>query len=762
MSRIIRSYLSYARGDTKVSPWAFLYPLQYLTKAWMLLRIGLYGRGIFSVTDPVLPVVSIGNNSLGGTNKTPMTELVVRQFLEAGIEAGLVSRGYRTKSHEEPIWVGQDEESMKRETVGDEPLMLSRRMPNVKVVVTKDRIKGVKLLSSLGVQVAVTDDTFQHRRMARDVDIVLVDSTCPFGNGQVLPAGFMREPMSAFGRADIIILTKANQVSKKDTDKIKKELAPWAEEDKILTSEIKIESWLFIKGEERVSLLKESEIKGRYIAFSAIGNPEGFYRYLNDMGISVVAERSYRDHHIFTEDDLSRLESLADEMKADGFICTEKDLVNMSINFNPRYKLFIPRIKVVLDDEPRFRRKIFAKLKPRFMVASNGYGEDAIGVVLAKKMKERFRCAEVSAFAFVGSGAAYKKAGIGVLSPSSEMPSGGVIKYSVIDLIKDIKHGLGKSITDQAKALRELSGKYRTPVCVGDVYLMANMLWGQGLKLILLATAKTVHLSGHLSVEEWLLRKRSLMVWARDAETSEALCNAGVNAVFNGNPVMDLIHDIPNDRSIWGEAGARVLLLPGSRPRAYDDVKLILDSALLLAERCECEFVMVPAPTIDMKKLCESLGGWKTSPDSSFITSLSSGTEVKIYYGQVAGAARGADLLIGLGGTANQLCAGLGLPVVSILETGKLRQKKLLRDAEILVEAKPEELAKAAAKILSDRNLMNKMKEAGIRNLGGEGALDRVVDYCAEDLGWDNRCFVCETYGHYLDIAYIEDKKLRS
>lgn len=251
----------------------------------MLLRIGLYGRGIFSVTDPVLPVVSIGNNSLGGTNKTPMTELVVRQFLEAGIEAGLVSRGYRTKSHEEPIWVGQDEESMKRETVGDEPLMLSRRMPNVKVVVTKDRIKGVKLLSSLGVQVAVTDDTFQHRRMARDVDIVLVDSTCPFGNGQVLPAGFMREPMSAFGRADIIILTKANQVSKKDTDKIKKELAPWAEEDKILTAEIKIESWLFIKGEERVSLLKESEIKGRYIAFSAIGNPEGFYRYLNDMGI---------------------------------------------------------------------------------------------------------------------------------------------------------------------------------------------------------------------------------------------------------------------------------------------------------------------------------------------------------------------------------------------------------------------------------------------------------------------------------------------
>ena len=83
----------------------------------------------------------------------------------------------------------------------------------------------------------------------------------------------------------------------------------------------------------------------------------------------------------------------------------------------------------------------------------------------------------------------------------------------------------------------------------------------------------------------------------------------------------------------------------------------------------------------------------------------------------------------------------------------KLRQKKLLREAEILVDSKPEELAGAAVKILSDRKLMNEMKEAGIRNLGGEGALDSVVEYCAEELGWDNRCLVCETYGRYLDMA---------
>ena len=80
MSKLLRSYLRYARGEKKISPWALLYPLQFITRMWMKLRINLYARGLLSVTEPPLPVVSIGNNSLGGTNKTPMTELVVRQF----------------------------------------------------------------------------------------------------------------------------------------------------------------------------------------------------------------------------------------------------------------------------------------------------------------------------------------------------------------------------------------------------------------------------------------------------------------------------------------------------------------------------------------------------------------------------------------------------------------------------------------------------------------------------------------------------------
>lgn len=749
MSKILRSYLKFARGETKISPWMLFYPVQFLTCAWMKLRLGLYGRGIFSVTDPVLPVVSIGNNSLGGTNKTPMTELVVRQFLEAGIEAGLVSRGYRTKGHL-PLWVGQDEESLQRETAGDEPLMLARRMPHVKIVVSKDRIKGVALLASLGAQVAVTDDTFQHRRMARDVDIVLVDSTCPFGNGNVIPAGLMREPMSSFSRADIIVLTKANQVSASEIAAIRNKIEPWADRDKIFTADIVLESWLVIDGEKRDIMPKDCCPHGRYIAFSAIGNTTGFYDFLKSRGVELAACRSYRDHHIFSDNDTSELESLAAELDADGFICTEKDTVNLSDNIIMSKPLYVPRIAVQLDDELRFRRLLHAKLKPRLFVASNGHGEDAIGVVLAKKMRKRFKSAEVSAFAFVGSGTHYKSEGFEVLSPSSVMPSGGVIKYSLWELMRDIRHGLGSAIRSQIRALRAISGHYRTPVCVGDVYLMANILWGQGLKPILLATAKTVHLNGHLSVEKWLLKKRSIFVWTRDAETAAELSEYGVNSGFDGNPIMDLIDTPRADESLWDGNGDNVLLLPGSRPRAYDDIRLVLDAARELYKRRHCEFVMVPALTIEIKKLTENVSGWRLEGER--LIDDGGSLTIKIYHGEVAEAACQADLLIGLGGTANQLCAGLGVPVVSILETGKLRQKKLLREAEILVDADPVKLAEAAFRILTTPELAQEMREAGIRHLGGIGAVNKVVDYCGKVLGWDNRCFVYETYGRYLEI----------
>ncbi len=748
MSRLLRSYLKYARGESGPSVWSLLYPCQFVTRAWMKLRIGLFNRGVFAVTDPMLPTISIGNNSFGGTNKTPMAEYIVRQFAEAGIKAGLMSRGYRAKEHP-PLWIGQDAKSTRRDFAGDEPLMLAKRLPDTKVVVSRNRIEGVKLLAALGAEVAVTDDTFQHRKMARDVDIVLVDSTCPFGNGQVIPAGSMREPMSAFGRADIVVLTKANQASPGDIASIKEKLAPYVASDKIFTADIKLERWMKITPEGEKKLPDGFLPRGRYIAISAIGNPGGFYNFLDEMGVGVALRRTYRDHHILTGEDLSRLEALAEESGADGFICTEKDLMNMPGELFLNRPLYVPSIAVSLRDPLAFRKKIMERLRPAFLVTSNGHGEDAIGLVLAKKLIERFKCAQVDAFAFVGSGKPYAMNGIRVVSPSSEMPSGGVVKYHLTDLLRDMRHGLGRSIRKQRDKMRSLLGRYRTPLCVGDVYLLSSVLWGQGMKPILVATAKTVHLSGHLWIEKWLLRKRCILVWTRDEETAHELVEDGVPAVFYGNPVMDLLDEVKSPAFAWSERGAKILLLPGSRPRAYEDIKLILDTISLLAARMECNFVMVPAPTIEIKKLTENLDGWELSEDGGKLFSDRGG--VTICREPVAAAAYGAELLIGLGGTANQLCAGLGIPVVSIIERGKLRQKKLLREAEILVPPEPGALAEAAERVLSDNRLRRSMQEAGMKNLGRTGALEKVVEYCAEELGWDTRCRVYEKYRDHLE-----------
>lgn len=752
MSRIVRSYLSYTRGESPASPWNLLYPTQFVTRAWMRLRIFLFERGIFTTVEPKLPVVSIGNNSFGGTNKTPMCEYIVRMFHEAGINAGLVSRGYKTK-HPEPIWIGQDEDSFRRDIAGDEPLMLAKRLPGVSIVVAKNRVKGVELLSDLGAEIAVTDDTFQHRRMARDVDVVLVDGTCPFGNGRVIPAGLMREPKTAFGRADMVVITKANQITEESVRNTRTELEKYVSPEKIFVAEINYDSWLvYENGSEPVTKPINEKPKGSYVVFSAIGNPEGFYRYVAGRGITVAAERTYQDHHEFTAEDVDKLNDLAERLGASGFICTEKDTMNLPKDAKLKLPVYVLRISVVMPEKERFREMLCEKLRPHLMVASNGYGEDAIGVILAKKMRERFKSAAISAFAFVGSGKHYEKEGIEVVSPSVEMPSGGIVKYNVGELVNDFRHGLGTSIKRQIATMRKIGRDYRTPVCVGDVYLFSNVLWGQGVSPVLLATAKSVHLSGHYRVERFLLRKRSRRVWTRDAETAQELTADGVSAEFCGNPVMDLINDSDKGVEWKDDKSARVVLLPGSRPRAYNDISLVIEAARELSKRVQCQFVMVPAPTTNWAKMAGSLEGWTLSADGTELSCRE--TSIHIHtHGQVTAAATGADLLIGLGGTANQLCAGLGLPVVSIMETGKLRQKKLLQEAEVLVDANPAALADAAQKILEDPELWKSMSEAGIRHLGGQGALDSVVQYCASELGWDNRCSVYEKFRNYIDAS---------
>jgi len=232
------------------------------------------------------------------------------------------------------------------------------------------------------------------------------------------------------------------------------------------------------------------------------------------------------------------------------------------------------------------------------------------------------------------------------------------------------------------------------------------------------------------------MKRRARRVWTRDDETARDLGRSGINAVFNGNPVMDLAIELDDTDDPWeGIPSPRVMLLPGSRPRAYKDARMLLDAVKFISGKMECGFVMVIAPTLDTNTLLSDsnyrLRGGMIKAGSA---------NVVIYKGRVASAARRADLLIGFGGTANQVSAGLGVPVISILERGKLVQKKLLGDAEVLTQPDAQALAARAVELLNDPAALDKMSRAGIKAMGGSGALSDVVGYAARELGLDARC----------------------
>ncbi|PIE55059.1 MAG: tetraacyldisaccharide 4'-kinase [Dethiosulfovibrio peptidovorans] len=733
MNSFVRSYLAHARGEAPLSPWLCLAPLGWLVSLLTRCRNGAFDRGVRRSQEPPLPVISVGNVTLGGTNKTPFVELLSKGLLARGIQPGIVSRGYGGQTSRPVVFRGGRAD---RDQVGDEPLLLSHRLPQVDVAVSRDRMGDIRALGRRGVQVVVADDAFQHRRLGRDVDVVLIDASCPFGNGRLIPGGILREPLDSLRRAHIVVITKVDQVEPSQLRSLERRLKVIVPEERLFRSSLRISRWCRWNGTE---LCPSPPPHNRaVVAFSAIGSPRSFLVSLQEQGVSVAREYRFKDHHRY---DLRDLEEIGQSYRTTAtwaVVCTEKDVYNLPSRWEPAFPLLVPLLESELEDESRFWKTLTEFMRPRIVVASNGYGEDAMGALLAQKLHSRFPQAQVVGFPLVGRGELYGQRGIPVASAPSVTPTGGVVKYHLDDLVSDIRSGLLGHIKAQIKAWRRLRGIVRTPLCVGDVYLLLHTLWGQGLSPVLVATAKTAYLHGHFMAEQAILRRRCRIVWTRDRETAQDLCRSGVRARYGGNPIMDLVGDTTKGAFRRDVAEQLVLILPGSRERAYCDMRLLLRAVDLMARRERCSFVAVLAPTLDIDRLVQGCPGWFLDGPSL----VKDDVRVDLYDGPVADVAREAQVLLGLGGTANQVCAGLGVPVISILEKGKLVQKKLLGQAEWLVPSDPRQLADAALTVLRDSSLAQSMGEAGKLRLGGSGALDDVIRYCSRRLGWALRCSV--------------------
>ena len=265
---------------------------------------------------PEVPVVSIGNLTVGGTGKTPLVHWLATRLLDRGRYPAVVSRGYGGRAGRGPLTVSTGAGPLHdAATCGDEPHMLASTTTGIPIVVGSDRCLGAQAACSLGVDVILLDDGFQHRRIARDLDIVLLDATNPFGNGRLLPAGPLREPLTALRRAGLVLLTRSRH--QHDTDAIQREIRRHNPDVTILRA-----------GHRRVGFRGASRAAAaaprRALVFCGIGNPDAFREDVAAEGVEIVAFEPRRDHQPYHRLELERLQQRATALDA-VLVTTAKD-----------------------------------------------------------------------------------------------------------------------------------------------------------------------------------------------------------------------------------------------------------------------------------------------------------------------------------------------------------------------------------------------------------------------------------------------------
>jgi tetraacyldisaccharide 4'-kinase len=294
---------------------SLLWPLSVPFGAVAHLRARAYRKGILKQRRLNGVVISVGNLTVGGTGKTPMVLWIAERLLAEGKSVGILTRGYRGKEI-----AREASESAGNDSTSDEVQLLRSRLgDHVAFGVGADRFARGQELARRGVKWFVLDDGFQHLALARNVDIVLIDATNPFGGGHVLPAGRMREPRTALARADVVVISRTHHAPAVEAAVRRDSDAP-----------------IFYARAEPVSVtapfhpyLTERDARERRLfAFCGIGSPSAFVADLRDWGYQIVGHYFFPDHHRYSAADIQAIEREAKALGAEGVICTEKDSFN--------------------------------------------------------------------------------------------------------------------------------------------------------------------------------------------------------------------------------------------------------------------------------------------------------------------------------------------------------------------------------------------------------------------------------------------------
>ncbi|MFH1892998.1 MAG: tetraacyldisaccharide 4'-kinase [Candidatus Zixiibacteriota bacterium] len=331
-----------------LAAWLLL-PFSFLYRIGTRLRSLLYRLGIFKSTELPVPVISVGGLTIGGSGKTPVVMYIADYLVSLGKRVVILTRGYGGESN--AITIVRPDDDVPMDRLSDEVRMMAGRR-SATIAVGADRVAAFEhAIKSNTFDVAILDDGFQHLKIKRNLDIVVLDATAPYGSGYLLPSGNLREPKSSLKRADMVIMSRLSQSERSESLQADLEGTPAFGSDYVCDSFVDIHT-----GEE----FGADDLGKRPIfAFSAIASPESFLQMIEKDGAILGCTRRFRDHHLFTQSDVDELVGEARARQCGAFAVTEKDAVKLQpLNFT-EFRVYCYKIRLeITQNEDTLRSLI--------------------------------------------------------------------------------------------------------------------------------------------------------------------------------------------------------------------------------------------------------------------------------------------------------------------------------------------------------------------------------------------------------------------
>lgn len=313
----------------------------------------LYDFRIFKIHKFNIPIISVGNITSGGTGKTPFIMYLIEHLQKSYSKIVVLSRGYGRASKGLQIASDGKGSIIDSDKGGDEPVLIATKFSNIPVIVSEKRYKGIeRAIKDFKTDLILLDDAFQHRQVARDCNIVLIDANQPIQKDKILPLGNLRENQKSLNRADVIVITKIDSDSEfgkkiKYFDKFSAE---------IYFSKYLISS---IEHVNAIGSAKTTEFKQEsFIAFSGIANPDSFIKSIIDSNVKIENKIYFKDHKNYSDKDIKLVLNEAKKRKCRNIITTEKDLVKLNLKDFDDYNLFVLKMKIEVKNEENFFKKV--------------------------------------------------------------------------------------------------------------------------------------------------------------------------------------------------------------------------------------------------------------------------------------------------------------------------------------------------------------------------------------------------------------------